>query len=62
MIFRQLFDLVSSAYTYLIGCKATGLAVLIDAVLPGWQRDLEELKAHGLHLPIRWTPIFTLTI
>lgn len=50
MIFRQLFDPVSSTYTYLIGCKATGLAVLIDAVLPSWQRDLAELSAHGLQL------------
>ena len=45
MIFRQLFEPVSSTYTYLLGCEETGQALLIDAVLPTWQRDLEELKA-----------------
>ena len=28
MIFRQLFELASSTYTYLIGCEQTGQAVL----------------------------------
>ena len=50
MIFRQLFEPISSTYTYLLGCEETGQALLIDAVLPAWQRDLEELNRLGLKL------------
>ena len=50
MVFRQLFEPVSSTYTYLIGCEETGLAVLIDPVLPTWQRDLAALNEAGLRL------------
>jgi sulfur dioxygenase len=50
MIFRQLFEPVSSTYTYLLGCEDTGQALLIDAVLPTWQRDLAELSKLGLKL------------
>ncbi|MHB1175891.1 MAG: MBL fold metallo-hydrolase [Sulfuriferula sp.] len=50
MIFRQLFEPVSSTYTYLLGCEETGQALLIDPVLPTWQRDLAELNALGLKL------------
>jgi glyoxylase-like metal-dependent hydrolase (beta-lactamase superfamily II) len=50
VIFRQLFEPVSSTYTYLLGCEQTGQALLIDAVLPTWQRDLEELNKLGLKL------------
>ena len=50
MIFRQLIEPVSSTYTYLLGCEDTGQAILIDAVLPTWQRDLEELHRLGLKL------------
>lgn len=50
MIFRQLFEPVSSTYTYLLGCEKTGQALLIDAVLPTWQRDLEELNKLRLKL------------
>ncbi|MGY3267024.1 MBL fold metallo-hydrolase [Lysobacter sp. HA35] len=50
MIFRQLFDPVSSTYTYLVGCAETGEAVLIDPVLPQWQRDLQLLRSLGLRL------------
>ncbi|MES2365666.1 MAG: MBL fold metallo-hydrolase [Pseudomonadota bacterium] len=50
MIFRQLFEPVSSTYTYLLGCEETGHALLIDPVLPTWQRDLSELNALGLKL------------
>lgn len=50
MIFRQLFESISSTYTYLLGCEETGQAILIDPVLPTWQRDLEEVRKLGLTL------------
>jgi sulfur dioxygenase len=50
MIFRQLFEPISSTYTYLIGCEDTGQALLIDPVLPAWERDLAEINALGLAL------------
>lgn len=50
MIFRQLFEPVSSTYTYLLGCEETGQALLIDPVLPTWERDLGEVSRLGLKL------------
>ncbi|NML18178.1 MBL fold metallo-hydrolase [Azohydromonas caseinilytica] len=50
MIFRQLFELVSSTYTYLLGCEHTGQAVLIDPVINAMDRDLQVLQALGLRL------------
>jgi glyoxylase-like metal-dependent hydrolase (beta-lactamase superfamily II) len=50
MIFRQLFEPVSSTYTYLLGCEETGQALLIDPVLPTWERDLGEVNRLGLKL------------
>lgn len=50
MIFRQLFEPVSSTFTYLIACEETREAVLIDPVLPTWQRDLSELNDLALRL------------
>lgn len=50
MIFRQLYEPVSSTYTYLVGCPETGEAVLIDPVLPAWQRDLEVISELELRL------------
>jgi len=50
VIFRQLFEPMSSTYTYLIGCEKTGKALLIDPVLPTWRRDLDELNKLGLKL------------
>ena len=50
MIFKQLFEPVSSTYTYLLGCEETGQALLIDPVLPTWERDLAELNTLGLKL------------
>jgi sulfur dioxygenase len=44
-IFRQLFDPVSSTYTYLLGCPETRQAVLVDPVMPAWQRDLEIIRS-----------------
>lgn len=50
MIFRQLFEPVSSTYTYVLGCEETRQGILIDAVLPAWQHNLEELHRLGLKL------------
>lgn len=50
MIFRQLFEPVSSTYTYLLGDEATRQAILIDPVLPAWQRDLQAVRDLGLEL------------
>jgi glyoxylase-like metal-dependent hydrolase (beta-lactamase superfamily II) len=50
MIFRQLFEPTSSAYTYLIGCERTREAVLIDPVLETVDRDLAVLAELGLSL------------
>ena len=53
MIFRQLFEPLSSTYTYLIGCEGTGQALLIDPVVNAIERDLAVLAATGLTLA--WT-------
>ena len=50
MIFRQLFEPISSTYTYLLGCEQSGQALLIDPVLPMWQRDLALPNELGLKL------------
>lgn len=50
MIFRQLFEPESSTYTYLIGCRDTGKAVLLDPVLETVDRDLAALQELGLTL------------
>lgn len=50
MIFRQLFEAISSTYTYLIGSEETGRAMLIDPVLPTWQRDLGVINELDLSL------------
>lgn len=50
MIFRQLFEPLSSTYTYLIGCAVTRAAVLIDPVVNTRERDLAELNRLGLTL------------
>ncbi|MHB1528078.1 MAG: MBL fold metallo-hydrolase [Acidiferrobacteraceae bacterium] len=50
MIFRQLFEPVSSTYTYLLGCEETGQALLIDPVVPAWERDLAVVRSLGLRL------------
>ena len=53
MIFRQLFEPLSSTYTYLIGCEETGQAILIDPVVNAIERDLAVLAETGLTLA--WT-------
>lgn len=50
LVFRQLFDPLSSTFTYLLGCTETGEALLIDPVLPAWQRDLQLVNELGLRL------------
>lgn len=50
MIFRQLFEPLSSTYTYLVGCEHSGRAVLIDPVVNSLDRDLAELQRLGLTL------------
>ncbi|MDB5792553.1 MAG: Zn-dependent hydrolase [Massilia sp.] len=50
MIFRQLFEPVSSTYTYLLGDEQTGQAILIDPVISSMERDLDELQRVGLRL------------
>jgi len=50
MLFRQLFEPQSSAYTYLIACERSREAALIDPVLETVERDLELLKSLGLRL------------
>ena len=50
MVFRQLFEPVSSTYTYLIACHETREAVLIDPVLETVERDVALLNELGLSL------------
>ncbi len=50
MLFRQLFEPQSSAYTYLVACDETREAVLIDPVLESAERDLQMLADLGLAL------------
>jgi sulfur dioxygenase len=44
MLFRQLFDLESSTYTYLLADESTKEAILIDPVLEQVERDLKVLQ------------------
>lgn len=50
MIFRQLFEPLSSTYTYLLGDETSGQAVLIDPVIATMERDLAEVHRLGLKL------------
>jgi sulfur dioxygenase len=50
MIFRQLFEPLSSTYTYLLACQETGQAILIDPVIVSMERDLAEISRLGLTL------------
>jgi glyoxylase-like metal-dependent hydrolase (beta-lactamase superfamily II)/rhodanese-related sulfurtransferase len=50
LIFRQLFDLQSSTYTYLLGDDRAGEAVLIDPVFEQARRDAALLNELGLRL------------
>jgi glyoxylase-like metal-dependent hydrolase (beta-lactamase superfamily II) len=50
MIFRQLFDLETSTYSYLLGDAGTHQAVLIDPVLEKLERDASLLNELELRL------------
>lgn len=48
--FRQLFDSVSSTYTYLLADLTTKDAIIIDPVLEHVKRDTQLINELGLHL------------
>src|SRR4051812_8143733 len=50
MLFRQLFDQVSSTYTYLLADEATREAVLIDPVFEQHARDAALIRELALTL------------
>src|SRR5438105_6622802 len=50
LVFRQLFDPQSSTYTYLLGDRPSGQAVLIDPVFEQVRRDAALLAELGLKL------------
>lgn len=50
MIFKQLFEPISSTYTYLLGCVETGQAILIDPVVNSIDRDMQAVQELGLRL------------
>ena len=50
MLFRQLFDVTTSSYTYLLADEESRQALLIDPVLEQVDRDLQLLKELGLVL------------
>ncbi len=50
MIFRQLFEVETSTYTYLLGDPTSREAVLIDPVLTTIERDLALVRELGLDL------------
>jgi sulfur dioxygenase len=52
MIFRQLFDHQSSTYTYLLGDRAGGEALLIDPVLENVDRYATLVEQLGLRLVV----------
>jgi glyoxylase-like metal-dependent hydrolase (beta-lactamase superfamily II) len=52
MIFRQLFEPLSSTFSYLLGCPQTGEALLIDPVVNRMEDDLAMLQQLGLRLAL----------
>jgi glyoxylase-like metal-dependent hydrolase (beta-lactamase superfamily II)/rhodanese-related sulfurtransferase len=50
LVFRQLFDPQSSTYTYLLGDRASGAALLIDPVFEQVRRDAALIGELGLTL------------
>lgn len=52
-LFRQLYDIDSGTYTYLLADEATGEAAIIDPVYERHERDLALI--HELQLKLRWS-------
>jgi sulfur dioxygenase len=52
MIFRQLFDPVSSTYSYILGCEGKHEAIVIDSVFEQHNRDTALLRE--LNLSVRY--------
>src|SRR5262245_40845779 len=52
MLFRQLYDQVSSTYSYLLGDEGTRQAVLIDCVFEQHARDAALVRELGLTLAL----------
>jgi glyoxylase-like metal-dependent hydrolase (beta-lactamase superfamily II) len=50
MIFKRLFEPLSSTYTHLLGDEHTGQAILIDPVISTMERDLGAIHRLGLTL------------
>eukprot|EP00933_Yihiella_yeosuensis_P082818 TRINITY_DN96804_c0_g1_i1.p1 TRINITY_DN96804_c0_g1~~TRINITY_DN96804_c0_g1_i1.p1 ORF type:complete len:256 (+),score=44.92 TRINITY_DN96804_c0_g1_i1:124-891(+) len=50
LVVEQLFDTESSTYTYLIGCRSTSEALLLDPVLEQKDRDLALVDELGFNL------------
>ena len=50
LVFRQLFDPVSSTYTYLLADGRSGVAVIIDPVFEQVRRDAALIEELGLRL------------
>ena len=50
MLFRQLFEPISSTYSYLLACPETGKCAIIDPVIDTAERDLEVVNSLGLKL------------
>jgi len=50
LIFRQLFEPISSTYTYILGCPKTQEAIIIDPVVEMVDRDIKLLTEIGLKL------------
>ena len=50
MLFRQLFDPMSSTYTYLLADEDTRQAVIIDPVIDQLDRDVQLIQELGLTL------------
>lgn len=50
LLLRQLFEHVSSTYTYILGCRASRQAVIIDPVLETVDRDIRLIRQMQLTL------------
>lgn len=50
LIFRQMVELVSSTYTYILGCSVTKKAVIIDPVMETVHRDAQIIRDLSLDL------------